>query len=96
MRRLLSILPRKKVLVSSGAGFVGSNLIERLLELDADFTAILHNKKTVAIQENRITHLENYPHNPKTESRRLKRSVICPCAEPRDLNYENTILYLSA
>ena len=46
----------KNVLVTGGAGFVGSNLIERLLELGADVNATLYNKAAV-IQDDRITYL---------------------------------------
>lgn len=46
----------KRVLVTGGSGFVGSNLIERLLDLGADLTATLHNKEAV-IHDNRITYL---------------------------------------
>ena len=48
---------KKNVLVTGGAGFVGSNLIERLFKLGADITATLHNKAAV-IQDNRITYLK--------------------------------------
>ena len=46
-----------KVLVAGGAGFVGVNLITRLLELGASITATLHNKPAV-INDKRIRYLK--------------------------------------
>ncbi len=45
----------KKVLVTGAAGFIGVNLIKRLLELGADVIATLHRKPAV-IQDERITY----------------------------------------
>ncbi len=39
----------KKVLVAGGTGFVGVNLIKRLLSMDADITATIHRKEPVLI-----------------------------------------------
>lgn len=46
-----------KVLVVGGAGFVGANLINRLLELGAEITATLH-KKSAVVEDNRIKYLK--------------------------------------
>lgn len=54
----------KKVLVAGGAGFMGSNLIERLLELGADVTATLHGKSAV-IKDARIAYLTGDLRNPE-------------------------------
>jgi len=43
----------KKILVAGGAGFVGTNLIDRLLSLGADIRATIHNKPP-AIEDGRI------------------------------------------
>ncbi len=45
------------VLVTGGAGFVGVNLIHRLLGLGANVTATLHHKKA-SVQDDRITYLQ--------------------------------------
>ena len=44
---------KAKILVTGGAGFVGVNLIKRLLDEGADIRATLHNNKSV-INDNRI------------------------------------------
>ena len=44
---------KAKVLVAGGAGFVGVNLIKRLLDEGADIRATLHNNKAV-LNDNRI------------------------------------------
>jgi GDP-L-fucose synthase len=46
----------KNVLVTGGAGFVGTNLIKRLLDLDANIRATLH-KKDAAIKDPRIEYI---------------------------------------
>jgi GDP-L-fucose synthase len=46
----------KNILVAGGAGFVGSNLIKKLLELDANVTATINTSKPIIIDE-RITYL---------------------------------------
>jgi GDP-L-fucose synthase len=43
----------KNVLVTGGAGFVGANLVKRMLELGANVRATLHRRKAI-IQDNRI------------------------------------------
>ena len=47
----------KRILVTGGAGFVGVNLIQRLLDLDADVTATLHRKAAV-IDDPRIRYIQ--------------------------------------
>lgn len=51
------MLKDSKVLVMGGAGFVGVNLINRLLQLGAKVTATLHNKPAV-IEDDRITYIK--------------------------------------
>ncbi len=46
----------KNVLVTGGAGFVGANLIKRLLEHDATVRATLH-KKDAVIDDNRVNYV---------------------------------------
>ena len=46
----------KKILVAGGAGFVGANLIKRLLPLGADIRATIHNKPP-AITDDRIEYI---------------------------------------
>lgn len=46
----------KKILVAGGAGFVGANLIKRLLSLDADIRATIHNKPP-AITDDKIEYV---------------------------------------
>lgn len=50
------MLKNSKVLVVGGAGFVGVNLINKLLELGAEITATLH-KKPAVIEDDRIKYL---------------------------------------
>jgi len=47
----------KKVLVVGGAGFVGVNLIHRLLELGADIRATIH-KKPPVVNDPRVTYVQ--------------------------------------
>ncbi|MFC1594561.1 NAD-dependent epimerase/dehydratase family protein [Candidatus Omnitrophota bacterium] len=47
----------KKILVAGGAGFVGVNLIGRLLELGADVRATLHSKPAV-LNDSRISYIQ--------------------------------------
>ena len=47
----------KKVLVAGGAGFVGVNLIKRLLDLGAEITATLHERPAV-VQDDRIRYVK--------------------------------------
>lgn len=47
----------KRVLVTGGAGFVGVNLINRLLELGAEVSATIHRKKPV-IKDSRINYIQ--------------------------------------
>lgn len=51
------ILENKKVLVAGGAGFVGANLIKRLLGSRADIIATLHRKPAV-IQDSRVSYIK--------------------------------------
>ena len=46
----------KNILVTGGAGFVGANLIKKLLELNANVKATLH-KKDAVIEDNRIEYI---------------------------------------
>lgn len=46
-----------KVLITGGAGFVGVNLIRRLLELGAEVTATLHNKPAV-VNDDRVRYIK--------------------------------------
>jgi len=46
-----------KVLIAGGAGFVGVNLIRRLLELGAEVTATLHNKPAV-VNDDRVRYIK--------------------------------------
>lgn len=48
---------RKNILIAGGAGFVGINLIKRLLKCGANVTATLHNKPTV-IKDERVRYLQ--------------------------------------
>jgi len=76
----VAVFQNKKVLVAGGAGFVGSNLIERLLELGADVTATLHNKAAV-IQDNRITYLTCDLRNPEDCKQAVKNiDYVFMCA----------------
>jgi GDP-L-fucose synthase len=54
----------KKVLITGGAGFVGVNLIKRLLELGAEVTATLY-EKTAVINDDRINYLEGDLQDPE-------------------------------
>ena len=54
---MFEIFRNSKVLVAGGAGFVGVNLINRLLESGASVTATLHNMPAV-IKDKRIRYLE--------------------------------------
>ena len=47
----------KKILVAGGAGFIGVNLIKRLLKYDADIRATLHRKPAV-IKDERINYIK--------------------------------------
>jgi GDP-L-fucose synthase len=47
----------KNVLVTGGAGFVGANLVKRLIELGANVRATLHKKKAV-IKDDRIEYIQ--------------------------------------
>ena len=53
---MFEIFRNSKVLVAGGAGFVGVNLIKRLLELGAEVTATLH-KKPAVIHARHVCHL---------------------------------------
>lgn len=53
---MFEIFRNKKVLVAGGAGFVGVNLIRKLLELGADVRATLHNKPAV-VQDERVEYV---------------------------------------
>lgn len=46
-----------KVLIAGGAGFVGVNLIKRLLDMDADIRATIHNKPPV-LEEKRVEYVK--------------------------------------
>lgn len=47
----------RNVLVTGGAGFVGANLVRRLVELGANVRATLHKKKAV-IKDNRVEYVQ--------------------------------------
>jgi GDP-L-fucose synthase len=67
---LFEVLKNSKVLVAGGTGFVGVNLICRLLELGADVRATLHHKPAV-VQDERI----EYVHCDLTRSEDCRRAV---------------------
>ncbi|MEW6040051.1 MAG: NAD-dependent epimerase/dehydratase family protein [Elusimicrobiota bacterium] len=52
----MSIFKDKKVLITGGAGFVGSNLVERMLLLGAKVRATLH-KKPAVINDKRVEYV---------------------------------------
>jgi GDP-L-fucose synthase len=53
---LFDTFKNSKVLVTGGAGFVGINLIRRLLELGAEVTATLH-KKPAVLEDQRVKYV---------------------------------------
>ena len=53
---LFEVFRNSKVLVAGGTGFVGVNLIRRLLELGADVRATVHNKPAV-VQDERVEYV---------------------------------------
>lgn len=53
-----------KVLIAGGAGFVGVNLIHRLLSLGAEITATYHNKPPV-VDSPKVTHIQVDLRNPE-------------------------------
>jgi GDP-L-fucose synthase len=53
---LFEVFRNSKVLVAGGTGFVGVNLIRRLLELGADVRATLHNRPAV-VQDKRVEYV---------------------------------------
>jgi GDP-L-fucose synthase len=53
---LFEVFRNQKVLVAGGAGFVGVNLIRRLLKLGAEVRATLHNKRAI-VQDKRIEYI---------------------------------------
>lgn len=67
---LFEVFRNRKVLVAGGAGFVGVNLIRRLLKLGADVRATLHHKPAV-VQDKRV----EYVHADLTRSEDCRRAV---------------------
>ena len=67
---LFEVFRNRKVLVAGGAGFVGANLIRRLLKLGADVRATLHHKPAV-VQDERV----EYVHCDLTRSEDCLRAV---------------------
>jgi GDP-L-fucose synthase len=53
---LFEVFRNSKVLIAGGAGFVGVNLIRRLLELGAEVRATLH-KKPAVVQDERVEYV---------------------------------------
>lgn len=70
---MTNFFKNKKVLVTGGSGFIGSNLIKKLLMLDADITATIH-KKPPKIQNKKIKYLK-YDLTRSSDCKRIVKGI---------------------
>jgi GDP-L-fucose synthase len=85
----------KNVLVTGGAGFVGTNLIKRLLDLDANIRATLH-KKDAAIKDPRIEYIRcdlRRPEDCKRVTRDMDYVFLCAANTEKVLFISSNTVY---